>query len=224
MSNIEPVQIKHPRLSTYVVPLYLYEAVMRANLGIDALTDYDKVRKVASLEDMAAYANTHNNAKVFSIGSLRPTKITRLDLYYLLSRSAKSEDELAMTTIKMSKSDEIRKVAESYLSAPTAERAALYDMPSLKGVGRVVPNASPINRLGTPDNPSESLPYQLKTSGSNVFIIVGPGFSTYVETLGRSGQATSFVRHFVKHCNDLFSPAEVAKHPLFANFVSSLAA
>lgn len=224
MSNIEPAQIKHPRLSTYVVPLFLYEAVMKANMGIDALTSYDKTRKVASLEDMATYAHIHNNASVGSLGSLRKTKITRLDLRFLLTSNKDTEVELNATTVKMAKSDEIRKVAESYLSAPSAERAALYDMPSLKGVGRVVPNASPINRLGTPDNPSDNLPYQLKTSGSNVFIIVGPGFSTYVETLGRSGQATGFVRHFVKHCNDLFSPAEVAKHPLFANFVSSLAA
>lgn len=218
MNNIEPQQIKRPYITTYVIPGFIVDAARKANINLMELTDYRKLRRVCSLEDIATFACVHDNAKVGMV------KMSPLSLRYLLKRDGAPEAEFAMTTGPMSETKEIKDIAANYLSNPPEVNSYMFTLNRPKGVAEVVTDTSPAATIGDPALPCPDLPYQLETIDTNVFIIVGPGFSTYVGTSGREDTAKLFVRDFIKHCSAVFGPVEVAKHPLFVNFLNSLAA
>lgn len=217
MSNIEPQQIKRPYVRTFIIPAFIVQAARLSNINLMELTEYRKLRQVCSLEDIATFAAIHDGARV------GVNKISDLPLCLLLGRNGAPEAEFAMTTDGMAKTKEIQDIARNYLETPCAEHQYLFTMPKPKGVAEVVTNTSPAATIGNPQQPTPDLPYQLETIDNTVFITVGPGFSKYVGTSGPDNTAKLFVRDFIKHCSSVFGPVEVAKHPLFVNFLNSLA-
>lgn len=218
MNNIDPVQIVRPYISTFIVPGFIYQAATKANLNLMDLTVYSKIRQVCSQEDMAAYAYLQDNAQV------RGTKISSLPLCILMNRAGANEAEFNLTLDRMSRTEEIKQIVESYLSEPAGEYRHLMNLERPAGVAQVIPNKNFTTVLGNAQNSQSDLPYQLKTDGGNVFIIAGPGFSKYVGTSGTDSTGQAFVRDFIRHCDGLFGPVEVAQHPLFVNFLNFLAA
>lgn len=217
MNTIDPPQIKRPYISTFIIPSFIVDAARKANINLMELTDYRKLRQVCSLEDIAVFANIHDNARVGI------AQMSTLPLSVLMARTGAPEREAEVTLTVMPQTEEIKAVAKSFLGDPIGEHTYMFTLNKPKGVAEVVHNTSPAAVLGNPQQPSPDLPYQLETIDTNVFIIVGPGFSTYVGTSGRGDTAQAFVRDFIKHCSAVFGPVEVAKHPLFVNFLNSLA-
>lgn len=216
MSN-EPPAIARPAIRTIVVPSALYDACIRANLHLMDLTVFDKLRKIASLEDIAVFAALNDKLRV---GGERIASSNLADIVTLGSGNA---IEMRAVFEKMAKTNEIEERAISSiddLPDPFSEMLRLRVNPA---AAKAVPDKSMKNTLGGPLAPNEDLPYQLKTSGSNVFIVVGEGFNKYIGASIKKEESKTFVRDFLKLCTGLFSPSEVARHPLFKSFLYSLA-
>lgn len=217
MSSNESPAIAYPAIRTIVVPSMIYEACIRANLHLMDLTVFDKLRKIASLEDIAVFAALNDKLHV---GGERIASSNLADIVTLGSGNA---IEMQAVFDKMAKTKEIENRAMNSideLADPFSEMLRLKVNPA---VTKAVPDKSMKNTLGSPLTPNEDLPYQLKTSGSNVFIVVGNGFNKYIGAPIVKEESKTFVRDFLKLCTGLFSPSEVARHPLFKSFLYSLA-
>lgn len=207
--------LKPTPFQTVGVPAFLVAALKRANFNLMDLLDYSKLRKIASLEDIAVFASIHNG---LTVGG---DCVTSLDLCYLLSNKAGAETEFAYCFDRLAPSPEIRDIVANRLSPLPGEHQQLFRMPLDQAVAGVVRNTTLKTSLSGPQGAGRDTAYQLKTSGATVFVVVDHGFSKYVEAKPQSDDAKSFVRDFIQLCDGHFSPAEVAKHPLFESFLTS---
>lgn len=214
--NLDPPAIKNPTIKTVVVPESLYASCRRANFHLMDLLSYDKLKKFASMEDIAVFAYLYNNTKIAGV------RLTSIDLYYAMDKQASNEREVDMTLCKMSCMPEIEEIAMNSIRPVDSDQEFLFDMGPKAGQSIPVQSRSEIMTKTAIDKLQFDSPYLLKTSGTTVFVIVGRGFSKYVETTAISAPVGVFVRDFIRSCDELFSSAEVAKHPLFKTFLATL--
>lgn len=216
MSNIEPPTIARPVIRTIVVPSFIYSAMADAGMQLMDLTVYDKLRRIASLEDVAVFAAINDTLSVTG------QRMSTSPLKDVIDVGAGNRQEMSAVLDVMSKTKEITDLAVNAIEVyadPFEEHLRLKTMP---GVATPVKDASLKNNVGGTLTPVNDLPYQLKTSGSNVFIVVGPGFNKYVGAPLSSDNPKAFVRDFLEVCSELYSAVEVARHPLFKSFLYTL--
>lgn len=211
MSNIEPSAKAVPVIRTIVVPANIYHAAMRANLHLMDLTVFGKLRSIASLEDIAVYAAL--NDCLFING----TRIATSSLSDTVSIGDGNETEFVYVFGQMAKTEEIIKLTESIVGQ--AYDPFPVNQPSVKAVD----DRSLRNTLGENLTIHQDSTYQLKTSGSNVFVVVDHGFDKYIGPDSSKVESDKFIRNFLKHCSELYRSYEVARHPLFKTFLHSLA-
>lgn len=168
------------------------------------------------MEDIAVYAWLYNNTKVTDV------RLTGIDLYFAMNKDGCNEKELEMTLRHMPQSEEIESIALNSIRAIEHDQEFLFDMGPKAGISIPVEGRNEIITQSTVDKLQFDSPYLLKTSGTTVFVVVGRGFSKYVETTAISAPVEVFVRDFIRSCDELFSSAEVAKHPLFKTFLATL--
>lgn len=217
MSNIEPPAIARPTIRTVVVPSAIQAAASRANLSLMDLLVFGKLRQVASLEDIAVFACLND---WLAVGGCRVATGT---LREAMSLGDGSAAEFSAVFDRMVTSDAMKKLAQEAVADYADPFAQLLSLKQNKAVAETVPNAHQATLSRSARDLKGDLPYQLKTSGSNVFVAVGPGFHKYVGVSQVKEESASFVRSFLELCTDLFSSSEVARHPLFKSFLHSLA-
>lgn len=217
MSHFEPPAIARPKIRTIVVPSSLYAAMVRANLNLMDLTVFGKLRKIASLEQIAVYAALNDTTVIAG------SKLATSSLREILSLGDGSGAEMDGVLDRMMHTQEIRELAKSALEDLPPAFASQLALKLNPGAAKPVKDTSMKNTLGGPLAADGDLPYQLKTSGSNVFVVVGPGFDKYVGATQDKKESRAFVRDFLELCDELFSSGEVARHPLFKTFLYSLA-
>lgn len=215
MNHNSTTAVARPVIRSVVVPYSLYSAISAANMSMMDLFVFDRLRKIASLEDVAVFAYLNQSLTIND----RPIGCQDLKKTVILGSGSKAEFDGVFG--KMMHTDEIKQLAKSLI----AEKA--FPMSNLLAVkppaGAAVALSAKQSRLQQkPTWIGGDLAYQLKTSGSNVFVVVGCGFSKYVGA-SRSDEAIEFVRDFLQSCTGLFSPSEVARHPLFKFFLLSTA-
>lgn len=217
MKYAEPPAIAKPKIRSIVVPSDIYEAVTSSGGSLMDLTVFGKLRKYASLEQIAAYVYLNDNLVV------NGCRVSTDALRDVVTLGDGSNAEMSAVFHSMAKSDEIIKQAQLGLQEFSNEFSNLLAQRHGYGTARTVSDTSMKNTLGSALTASNDLPYQLKTSGSNVFVVVGSGFDKYVGTAHDKKDAEKFIRAFLESCNGLFSPSEIARHPLFKTFLLSLA-
>lgn len=217
MSNVEPPAIARPVIRTIVVPASLYSSMISNGLHLMDLTVYDKLRKAASLEDVAVFAALNDSLVV---GGQR---LATANLENIMTLGSGNAQEMYAVLGLMSKTEEILKLAINSIEPHADPFEEMLRLRTAPGISVPVKDSSLKNTIGGPLAPSVDLPYQLKTSGSNVFIVVGPGFNKYVGAPLSMDGPKAFVRDFLEVCTELFSSVEVARHPLFKSFLYTLA-
>lgn len=217
LSVIDPPAIARPVINTIVVPSSLYNAMVRSGLHLMDLTIYSKLRKIASLEEIAVYAALN---ETLSVGGQR---LSTASLSSIISRGDGNQVEMDAVFSRMANTDEIRKLAINSIEVYADPFEQMLKLKVNPSAAVTVQDTSLKNTLGSPLTASADLPYQLKTSGSNVFIVVGSGFNKYVGAPLSTEGPKQFVRSFLELCTDMFSASEVARHPLFKSFLYTLA-
>lgn len=202
-------------ITTVGVPAFLVAALKRANFHLMDLLDYSKLRQIASLEDIAVFARIHNQ---LAVGGYC---VTSLGLQHLMKNLTASSTEVSYCFDRLMATPEIRDIAANRLAPLPAQHQQLFRMPLDKAAAQVVPDGTLKTSLAQGERAACDTAYQLKTSGATVFVVVDHGFSKYVEADSRSDDVKLFVRDFIQLCDSLFSPAEVAQHPLFESFLNS---
>lgn len=206
-----------PVIRSIVVPSELYHAAQRANFSLMDLTVFCKLRQITSLEDIAVFAVLN---QWLCVGH---TQVATSPLQAIMNHDGANSAEWNSVFGYMTQSEEIFKLAQASIEPVGGSFAELLELKLSEGVARPVPNKSLANTMGTITAPDEYSTYQLKTSGSNVFVVVGPGFSKYVGAHCKNEHSSDFIRAFLLHCGGLYGPTEVARHPLFKTFLHSLA-
>lgn len=204
-------------IRSIVVPAALYHAATVANLNLMDLTVFGKLRKIASLEDIAGYAALNDLLMVNN------TKVATSNLVDVVTLGEGNAAEFQAVFGYMKNSEEIFRLAVSYIEPVSDPFKDMLALGQNRALAVPVPNRSMRNTLGAVLTDEQDSTYQLKTSGSNVFVVTGNGFNKYVGASSESGCPDSFVKAFLQHCSGLYSPPEVARHPLFKTFLHSLA-
>lgn len=217
MSQIEAPAIATAVIRTIVVPASLYHAVTRANMSLMDLLVFGKLRKVASIEDVATFAALNDN--LFINGH----SISTCKLKDAVSLGDGNRAEFAAIFGAMASNPEITKLALQAIEEVADPFSYMLAMQVAPGAAVTVPDRSLANTQGTSLTRAADSTYQLKTSGSNVFVVVGNGFSKYVGATRNKEASDLFIREFLKLCTRLYSPQQVARHPLFKTFLHSLA-
>lgn len=217
MNNIEPISIANPVINSVVVPQFLHDALSRNNMSLMDTLVYSKLRSISSLEDVAIFICL-NDILVTS-----GEKIASSVMEKTMNRGPSDNNEFN-AAIQLSKTKEIRDLALSVIKTnSTMDRVF-----SNKNTGRKtldIHNNSMNNDSESLKNLESHLPYQLKTSGSNVFVVVSSGFDEYSGVIGKNDDNSMvFIKDFLKLCTDMYSANEVAQLPLFKTFLHSLAA
>lgn len=217
MSHIEAPAEAKPIIRSFVVQASLYNALTRANMSLMDLLVFGKLRQVASIEDVATFAALNDNLFVGS------NPISNCKLIDAVSLGDGNRSEYSAIFGAMAKNAEIVKLAHQAIDEvadPFGQMLALQVSP---GTAVTVPDRSLANTMGSSLAAPVDSTYQLKTSGSNVFVVVGNGFNKYVGATRNKEVSDNFIREFLKLCTRLYSPQQVARHPLFKTFLHSLA-
>lgn len=203
-------------IRTIVVPATIYAAATRANSHLMDLTIFGKLRNFCSLEDIAVYCALNNHL------TINGTPISTSQMKDIMTIGDGNQAEYNGIINNMSKTDEIRKLAMASIESFAAPMSSMLALTSSAGTATVVSDTSVKNTLTNITPVNQVLPYQLKTSGSNVFVVVGTGFDKYVGARSERSLTKNFVQDFLKLCDGLYSPSEVARHPLFKSFLIHL--
>jgi hypothetical protein len=210
--------INRPKLMirSIVVPANIYAAATRANSHLMDLTVFGKLRSFCSLEDIAVYCALNNHLTV------NGTPIASSQMKNIMTIGDGNQAEFNGIINNMSKTEEIKKLAMAGIESFAAPMSSMLALASNSGTAEVVKDTSVKNTLTNIKPVNQVLPYQLKTSGSNVFVVVGTGFDKYVGARSERTLTKTFVQDFLKLCDGLYSPSEVARHPLFKSFLIHL--
>lgn len=203
-------------IRTIVVPATIYAAATRANSHLMDLTIFGKLRNFCSLEDIAVYCALNNHL------TINGTPISTSQMKDIMTIGDGNQAEYNGIINNMSKTDEIKKLAMASIESFAAPMSSMLALTSSAGTATVVSDTSVKNTLTNITPVNQVLPYQLKTSGSNVFVVVGTGFDKYVGARSERSLTKTFVQDFLKLCDGLYSPSEVARHPLFKSFLIHL--
>lgn len=180
------------------------------------LTVFGKLRKIASLEGIATFAALNDNLYIAGV------PISNSKLSNIVSLGDGSKVEYSSVFGRMANTEEIIKLAISSIEPVENAFASMLSIQTNNGNAVTVDNGSLKNTLGTNLAADKDSVYQLKTSGSNVFVVAGNGFSKYVGAQRNKDLSNEFVSDFFKLCTRQFNPPEVARHPLFKTFLHSL--
>lgn len=207
-----------PKLTirSIVVPANVYAASVRANSHLMDLTIFGKLRAFCSLEDIAVYCSLNNHLTV------NGTPISSSVMKDIMTIGDGNQAEYNGIINNMSKTDEIKKLAFSSIESFARPLSSMLALTPDTGAATVVSDTSVKSTLTNISPVNQVLPYQLKTSGSNVFVVVGTGFDKYVGANSDKKLTKNFVQDFLKLCDGLYSPSEVARHPLFKSFLIHL--
>lgn len=217
MTFIEPPAIAKPVISSIVVPRYLFEAAERTGVSLMGMTVFSELRKFASLEDIAILVAL-NSALAIDAQSIATRPMSAA-----MTLGSGHPAEMDMVVNRMATSKEIIERAIDTIAAPSPAMMELITK-QLQGVStRDLHDNTMTSTANRAEANSGYLPYQLKTSGSNVFVVVDGGFNKYVGPSVGKEEPLIFVRDFLKLCTDMFSAPEVARHPLFKTFLYTLA-
>lgn len=178
---------------------------------------FDKLRKVASIEDVATFAAINDT---LFIGS---NPISTCKLKDAVSLGSGNPVEFRAIFGAMASYPEIQKLAMSAIDTVADPFASMLALQVAPGSAVTVPDRTLANTQGSSLRREQDSTYQLKTSGSNVFVVVGGGFNKYVGATRNKEASDIFIREFLKLCTRLYSPQQVARHPLFKTFLHSLA-
>lgn len=217
MSNIEPLARAIPVIRSVVVPSQLYFAASRSNLSLMDLLVFGKISKIASPEDIAVFAAMNDSSFI------NGTRIATHSLKDSMSLGDGNQIQFRAVFDVLAKSAEITNLVKASLTPLASPFKDMLSLPASQGIAKPVEDTSIGNTLGANLTSAEDSVYQLKTSGSNVFVVAGNGFDKYIGTGCVKECADSFVKHFMKHASELYGSAEVARHPLFKTFLHSLA-
>lgn len=217
MSQIEPPALAQPIIRSVVVQASLYHAATRANMSLMDLLVFDKLRKIASIEDAAVFSALNDN---LFIGS---SPISTCKLKDVASIGGGNPIEFNAVFGNMASNSEIVKLALNSIEPTGDPFASMLALQVSPGSAVPVPDRTMANTQGSSLPPVQDSTYQLKTSGSNVFVVVGNGFSKYVGATRNKEASDIFIRDFLKLCTRLYSPQQVARHPLFKTFLHSFA-
>lgn len=217
MSQVDLHALARPIVRTLVVPAAIYNAASRANLNLMDLTVFGKLRKVASLEDIAVYVALNNSVRV---GGQR---ISTHNLEHVLSLGDGIQAEMDVVVHQLCKNAEVLKLSQSVIQEAAGSFSDTMSIRTSLGAAVQVESSSIKNTLSADKLKREDSTYQLKTSGSNVFVVVSSGFSKYLGAQRGNEEADKFIRDFLTHCSGMFSASEVARHPLFKTFLHSFA-
>lgn len=217
MSHTEPPAKATPVIQTIVVPDKIYHAAIRANLNLMDLTVFGKLRQIASFEDIALFAALNDTLAIGS--SFIATNI----LKNVVSLGDGNETEFNAVFDRMAKTEEIMRLAQSSIEPVNDTFGQMLAMQNNFGDAVTVDSKSLRNTLGSPLDQNEDSTYQLKTSGSNVFVVVSNGFNKYVGAQRNKEASNLFIKSFLTLCARQFNPPEVARHPLFKPFLHSIA-
>ncbi len=216
MSNDFTPAIARPIIRTVVVPDNIYSASKRSNSHLMDLLIFGKLRKFCSLEDIAVYCAINDHLKIDGV------PIASAEMKQIMEIGDGNEAEYDGILNKMSLTDEIKKLSLSIIESYTGAVGSALALSKQSGIATVTPDRSVINTISNGNHGSDLLPYQLKTSGSNVFVVVGTGFDKYVGAHSDKNLSKTFIRDFLELCDGLYSPSEVARHPLFKSFLTHL--
>lgn len=216
MSHTRTPAIARPMVRSVVVPANIYTAAMRANSHLMDLLIFSKLRQFCSLEDIAVYCALNDHLAIDA------TPIASVKMKQIMELGGGNETEYTGILNMMSTSQEIKRLAMACIDNYAGPMSSMLALGKSQGTAQVVKDRSVNGSMYDSSDIGGVLPYQLKTSGSNVFVVVGTGFDKYVGAHRDKQSSMNFVEDFLELCDGLHSPSEVARHPLFKFFLTQL--